>query len=351
MDHRALAVVFTLSLGCGAPVAARSVALVQRPRRPHAHAIEAAANAPTTPRAIAPLATPAPSTPAWECALGGTLSPRTDLAIDNPHAGLFSDAILDATLFVHERTAGRSRAARGALAELRFHSGRGALVARRAVTGAPATSAPWRIEDPRANLARRCDLDGGCELVSATHEFNPPARIDPSAPVYAIELLGAESGFAVAFVHEGVARTSELGGVAPEPPDVAVPDGASLAGLLVTGAGPRPVFRVGESGPWIFADGSPAPVALDACPTPSARPVLGVVAVTVRWSLLSPSALFHAHLARLEDGRTCVRALSGRGLVALAPASLHVAVEGDGVARGLVRTPRGIADVRCRALR
>ncbi len=313
-----------------------------RPRPAHA------SSPPTAPDpAPSPLS---PSSFAWSCSVGPKFSPFATLGLDHGRAGFFSDATVSGSVFVREVPATDRRTR---LAELRFHDARGPLTVRRVLSGRAAPASGWRIESARARLVRRCDVHGDCELLSITHEFNPPAHLDDDSPVFTTEHPRTAGAFAIAFSRGRVVRVAILGDPAPSPPDVLAPDGASLAGILQTPSGPRAVFRRGSSGRWTFADLRPADLSLDACraPVSAARPALGTVEIPVRWSLMQPETTLRAELAADARDGACVRSLDGRATVEFAPVSLEISAEGDGEARGLLQSPRGIALVRCHPIR
>jgi hypothetical protein len=309
------------------------------------------------PRASAEVIDPPPSRSApregplrWSCERAEVSLPSAGVELDVPSAWIFSDAIVGASLLVRER-----RAREGGLeADVHFRNERGATRGRWPVTGPAALSAPWRIEDARLGVLRRCtDLDG-CELRVIDGPGAIRERVGADAPVFALRAqdpAGGGDALVLAFVSGERALGRAWRSDAPATELQAAIDGdRALAGVVLRGREPRLVLRRREDESLIEQDGTR--FALDAGPCVArATPSFGVVETRVAFGAMAPTMTLRAELGRRDDGQTCVKRLYGRGTLGLVDASVEVATDDEARSEGLVRTARAVTALRCHAER
>jgi hypothetical protein len=308
---------------------------------------------PSAPSLAAPLASderPVEFRPRWQCTIRDETARATTGALEIPSASIFTDTVVGASLLVRERASHPDPSVARFSAEVHLRSDGPPCDLVQEVHGPPMIGAPWRIEDVRSSVVRRCNLRGECELFALQDTLRFPFRVREESAVFALRVEGPTRLLAIAAPHQGVfvgvARGAES--VRDAAFRVPVPRAHRAAGILVEDGALRAVFLRERDGAWIDEDGAPLTLDERACDE-RAGPSIGVVVLPVALGTFGPFVELRAELAR--DGRegTCVRRLYGRGAMRFVESSVDVTIRGPSASDGLLRTPRAIHGLRCLA--
>lgn len=286
--------------------------------------------------------------PRWRCDLAELALPAAQGALDVPSASIFADAVVGASLIVRERGARSPHGATTFDAELHFRGDEGAIDAHKTVLGLPMLGAPWRIEDARARVVRRCNAQSECEVFAIENAVLFPYRVREDAPVFSLRIDGPRPLLALAAVDGATFRGVARGGAAQTSAAFAarVPEGHSVAGMIVGDRGLSPIFRRERDQTLVDFDG--AALALDDRPcAASVGEPFAVVVLPIALGTFGPAVELHAEIARDGGESTCVRRLYGRGAMRLVESSVDVPVRGPTPSNGMLRTPRTVQSLRC----
>jgi hypothetical protein len=274
--------------------------------------------------------------------------PAAQAELDVPSAAIFADAVAGASLIVRERGARSTHGATTFDAELHFRGDEGVIDAHKTVLGLPMLGAPWRIEDARARVVRRCNAQSECEVFAIESAVLFPYRVREDAPVFALRIDRPQPVLALAAVDGATFRGVAHAGTEPTSSRFAasVPEGHSVAGMIVRDRGLSPIFRRERDQTLVDFDGTA--LALDDRPcAASVGEPFAVVVLPIALGTFGPSVELHAEIARDGGESTCVRRLYGRGVMRFVESSVEVPVRGRAPSNGVLRTPRTVRSLRC----
>lgn len=267
---------------------------------------------------------------------------RSSAALTVESASIFADAIVGASLLVREQpdpTQGDLRAA-----ELRWQSDGGASEHRFVARSAPTLGAPWRIEERRSRVVRRCDRGGQCAVFALEPRVQLEGAVAEDAAVFALRVDGPSATTVLAALDRSRVRGVDSEGARFEHE---LGSGQTFAGLWVRAEGVALLFRAARAERLLDAQGAPAPLdATRACGAYASEPI-ALVTVPVSLGAFGPAIELRAELARDAGSATCVRRLYGRGVMRLVESSVDVAMQGPGASVGWMHTARGLSAVRC----
>lgn len=299
----------------------------------------------------APLASderPVEARPRWQCTIRDEAARATTGALEVPSASIFADTVVGASLLVRERASHPDPSVARFSAEVHLRSDGPPRDVVQEVHGPPMIGAPWRIEDVRSSVVRRCDLRGECELFALQDMLRFPFRVREESAVFALRVEGPTRLLAIAAPHQGIFVGVARGAARDAAFRVPVPRAHRAAGILVEDGALRAVFLRERDGAWIDEDGAQLTLDERACDE-HAGPPIGVVTLPVALGTFGPFVELRAELAR--DGRegTCVRRLYGRGAMRFVESSVDVTIRGPSASDGQLRTPRATHGLRCLA--
>ncbi len=344
----------SLTLSLIATFAASSCATSQRAARPAwrpaAAASPRAHTATLASQGDPPSTTTAASAPRWQCDLTDVALPSVSAELDVPSASIYADAVVGASLIVRERPERDRTRGSNFNAELNFRDERGLTSASKVVLGLPLLSAPWRIEDSRARVVRRCDAHAECEVFALGTALVFPQHVREGEPVFSLRIDGPDAVTAIAasdgarfsgaaIIHR---RNTSSGFRAT------IPEGHTVVGIRMDGEQMSPLFRRASDGAIVSMEGET--VALDDRPcNANASEPFAVVVLPMGLGTFGPSIEIRAEIALDGGETTCVKRLYGRGQMRLVESSVDVAVRGAPVHNGLLRTARSVSGLRCHA--
>lgn len=303
------------------------------------------------PNLEAPTAIARRSGPRWQCDLEELSLPTLAAELDVPSASIYADAVVGASLIVRERPSRDRTRGSNFDAELHFRNDSGSTDAAKLVLGLPMPGAPWRIEDSRSRVVRRCNAVGECELFAVGVSLLFSHRVREDAPVFALRRIdGARVATAIASMNSrGFAGVARFDG-----PDrsagffARIPEGHAVVGISLDGDALEPLFRRDSDGAIVSMDGALVPLDDRPCAAHAGEPI-AVIALPIALGAFGPAIELRAEIARDGAETTCVKRLYGRGTMRLVDSSVEVTVRGPQTTQGFLRTPRAVRGLRCRA--